>query len=209
MAEAAHARGLMSPERLVTFCDAVFAIAMTLLALELHLPEGALHGGGDLTAALLATWPKVLSFAISFVAIAQFWRAHLRAFTWIDRVDTRLVTLNLLLLMVVCFLPFPTAVLGDAGNETPAVIFYAGSIAAASLIQALIWVYAARDGRLLKADTPEEVRRLGMWRSLIPFSVFAVSIAIALVGYPGAAMYSWIAIVPLFRVLGVVHSRMS
>jgi uncharacterized membrane protein len=200
MAEAPHLRGLMSPERLVTFCDAVFAIAMTLLALELHLPEDGLHGG-DLTAALLATWPKVLSFAISFAAIAQFWRAHLRAFTWIDRVDTRLVTLNLLLLMVVCFLPFPTAVLGDAGNETPAVIFYAGSIAAASLFQTLIWAYAAAGGRLLRADTPGEVRRLAIWRSLVPFSVFTVSIAIAWFGYPSAAMYFWIAIIPLFRLL--------
>jgi uncharacterized membrane protein len=208
VAEAVHLRGQLSPERLVTFCDAVFAIAMTLLALELRLPEGALHGG-DLAAALIATWPKVLSFAISFAAIAQFWRGHLRAFTWIDRVDGRLVTLNLLLLMVVCFLPFPTAVLGDAGDETPAVVLYAGSVATASLLQALMWLYASAGGRLLRADTPQDVRRHGVWRSLVPFVVFAASIGIAWCGYPGAAMYSWLAIIPLYRVLSIVRSRIG
>jgi uncharacterized membrane protein len=196
---------LISPERLVMFSDGVFAIAITILALELHLPDSAYHG--DLAAALIGSGPKVMSFAISFMVIALFWRAHLRAFNWIAHADTRLITLNLLLLMLVCFLPFPTAVLGDAGTDPAAVVFYALSVAAASLAQLLTWVYAAIGTRLIQPETPRAVRHMIAWRSLIPCGVFVISAIIAWAGHPSAAMYTWIAILPLFWVLRIIASR--
>ena len=99
-------------ERLVFFSDAVFAIVITLLILplaaEVELPEttgGVAHQVGEL-------WPRILTFIVSFLVVGQFWIAHHRMFDRLQRYDTGLLWLNLLSLLTVSFMPFPTAVLG-------------------------------------------------------------------------------------------------
>ena len=101
-------------ERLVMFSDAVFAIAITILAIELRPPHAGPEG---LAAALWGTWPKVLSFAISFAVIGQYRRSHVRLFRCVAEVDRITVSLNLLLLALVSFLPYPTAVLATAPHR--------------------------------------------------------------------------------------------
>jgi len=101
-------------ERLIFFSDAVFSIAMTLLALELRLPHDIAYlVNEELTRALLGLWKQYLAFMTSFVVIGAFWLAHHRKFRYIRRYDRGLLSLNLLLLMSVAFIPFPTAVLSD------------------------------------------------------------------------------------------------
>jgi uncharacterized membrane protein len=100
-------------DRLLTLADGVFAIALTLLAIELTLPEAAadLHGQA-LLSALLGVWPKLLSYLTSFTMIAVFWQAHHRLFLQVRRFDGVLLWLVFLQLASIAFLPFPTAVVG-------------------------------------------------------------------------------------------------
>jgi uncharacterized membrane protein len=182
-------------ERLVMFSDAVFAIAITILAIELRPP--AVHGPEpELAQALFAAWPKVLSFGISFAVIGGYWVGHLRAFRCIGHVDGGLVAVNLTLLAAVSFLPFPTAVLGEAGDRAAAVVFYAGSVAMIGVLQAVLWVWVALRPGLLLADAPRHAVRSGILRSLGAAAVFGISVPIAL-AHPLAAMLTWLAVIPV------------
>ena len=137
-------------ERLVFFSDAVYAIAITLLVIDLRLPPGSgeLDNTG-LTKALFLMLPQFFSYILSFLVIGSFWNNHHFKFRYIRRYDRRLITLNLLLLMTIAFIPFPTAVLGESGNAT-ATILYACAIIMPSLLSALEWRYAVHSGLVLE-----------------------------------------------------------
>lgn len=180
-------------ERLIFFSDAVFAIAITLLALEIRLPSDAGEmDNAALLSALLAIWPKYLSYCISFLVIGIYWLSHHRFFRFIKRYDGRLLFINLLLLLLVAFVPFPSAVIGENGNRT-GTIFYALTMIAVGLLAALLWWYAAAGGRLLERPlAPAPFWRL-MFRSLIAPAVFLLSIPLAFVD-ADLAKYAWIVI---------------
>ncbi len=185
----------MGFERLVFFSDAVFAIAITLLALEIRLPAGAGEANNsELLAQLLSLGPKYLGYIISFFVIGTFWISHHRKFHYIARFDSRLLLLNLLLLMFVAFIPFPTAVLSESGNRT-ATIFYALNIVIVNVIFMLMWWYATYRRRLVSADFTSDDRRRGFITSLVPASIFLISIGIAFVN-DDAAKYFWLLIAP-------------
>src|SRR5690242_8436155 len=113
------AMGLVRPpihdevERIVFFSDAVFAIALTLLAIDLRLPPS----DAPVADLLRGMRPALFSFFVSFIVIGVMWMAHHRMFTFIERNDTVLMTTNLILLLTVTFLPFPTSVLGQRPND--------------------------------------------------------------------------------------------
>jgi uncharacterized membrane protein len=136
-------------DRIVFFSDAVFAIVITLLVLP--LTELELRGeGGDLAAEVWALWPKVVAFMVSFLVIGQFWIAHHRIFNRVRRYDLPLMWLNLVTLMTISFLPFPTALLGAAapGDRFP-VVFYAAALTLARVGLSATWLYALRVGDLV------------------------------------------------------------
>jgi len=151
-----------SLERLVLFSDAVFAIAITLLALDLRLPEASPSlGGAELMAAVLATWPHVVSYAITFAVIGAIWIGHLRLLQAIVRCDTVLLGLNLLLLGTVGLLPFHTALLGGHFGDPAAALFYSLGLVLVRLAAGSLWWYAAAGRRLLEPTlSPAAVRGL-------------------------------------------------
>jgi uncharacterized membrane protein len=179
-------------ERLQFFSDAVFAIAMTLLVLDIDIPDVDSSRLGN---ALRDAQPQVFAFVLSFAVIAATWVGHHRRFEIVRVADTRLVQLNFALLLVVTFLPFPTAVLSEYGSETPAVVLYAGTVAALGLIQLATWAHAWRAG-LLKAEIDEGTYRYGRRVHVVDPAVFLASIVVALLGFPLAAMLTWLAIPP-------------
>ncbi len=179
-------------ERLVFFSDAVFAIAITLLALEIRLPAGEYATSAALLAALLGLWPKYLSYGVSFLVIGSYWMAHHRVYRSIARYDRRLLFLNLLLLLCVGFVPFPTAVLGDHADAI-ATIFYAGTLAMTGMMIALVWWHASHDGRLLVRPFTPRALRASYLRALIAPAVFGLSIPLALVN-SDLARLSWMLI---------------
>ena len=128
--------------RIEAFSDGVFAIAITLLILEIKVPP---VGQDHLAAALLRQWPSYLAFLISFIYIGVMWINHHRMFTHIKKSDDVLLVLNLLLLLGVSVVPFPTAVLaqylGGADQRTAAVFYNATFIVIALFFNAL-WRYA-------------------------------------------------------------------
>ena len=167
-------------ERLVFFSDAVMAIAITLLALEIRLPalpEGA--NNAQLWTALGSLGASYLSYGISFGVIGLYWLAHHRTFRDVIRYDGLLMLLNLLLLFFIAFIPFPTAVLGEYGNRT-ATIFYAGTMAAVGLTLAAIWWYSRAGGRLVATPLSRPALRRGLLRVLLPPLIFLLSIGLAL-----------------------------
>jgi uncharacterized membrane protein len=114
-------------ERVAFFSDAVFAIAATLLVVDLRLPEvvGRLTEG-ELIDAWIALAPKLYGFAVSFLTIGLYWAGHHRTFGRFVRYDPGLPYANLPLLGAIAFMPFPTAVLGEHWYLTGAVLFYVG-----------------------------------------------------------------------------------
>lgn len=182
-------------ERLVFFSDAVFAIAITLLALEIHLPVEATDlSDRQLLADLLQIWPKYLSFMISFLVIGNFWVAHHYRFSLITRYDNRLLLLNLLVLMSIAFIPFPTSVISENGNRT-ATIFYALSIAATGLLSALLWWYASRGKKLIKESLDRRLARRNLFSILTVPAVFIFSIGVTFIN-ADLGKITWILAVP-------------
>lgn len=187
-------------ERLVFFSDAVFAIAITLLALEIRLPHDIAYlVNEELRRALFHLWPKYLGFATSFVVIGAFWVAHHRKFRYIRRYDRALLWLNLLLLMSVAFIPFPTAVLSDYGNRT-ATIFYALTMFTVGLLSAAVWSYATHRHRLVDAGLSAGVIRRERLRGIALAGVFLVSIGIALLD-AHLAKFSWLLLLVIYSIV--------
>ena len=138
------------PARVVFFSDAVFAISVTLLVLEIRLPRDTRH----LLHGLAALWPSYLSYAITFLLIGQIWANHHVMFDHIRNADRMVLFLNTLLLMDIAFLPFAAAVLASAfrtghGQRT-AVVFHGLAFWLAALLFNAIWAWSCHGHRLLR-----------------------------------------------------------
>ena len=182
-------------ERLVFFSDAVFAIAITLLVLQIQLPAGAeTFDDRQLLDALISIWNKYLAYVISFLVIGTFWVSHHRKFRLIRRYDSTLLLLNVLMLMFVAFLPFPSAVISANPNRT-ATIFYATVVALVALLMAAMWWYAAWRAHLVDAEVGSRRRQREIAALLSTAAIFLISIGIAFIG-PDLAKLSWLATLP-------------
>lgn len=179
-------------ERIEAFSDAVFAIALTLLVLDLRLPDDT---EGDLLGRLLSLWPEFFAYVLSFLIIALNWVTHHRKFRVIERYDTGLLWINLALLLFIALVPFPTSVLSDTG-ETPAVVLYALVVSLISVLQGTLWAYAMHRG-LTSHEVDGELSRFVLLSILPAPLVFLVSIPIALLAGAEWAMYSWFLIFPV------------
>jgi uncharacterized membrane protein len=176
----------MTTSRIEAFSDGVFAIAITLLVLEIHVPEDPEEGLGQ---ALLHMWPAYASYVVSFFVIGIIWVNHHAVFDHLQRADRPLLFLNLLLLMFVALLPWPTNLMATymregGSDEQVAAVVYSGTMAAMGVAFGALWSYASRNRRLL-ADSlsPEEVRRLTR-RFVAGTPVYMLSILVALVSAP-------------------------
>jgi uncharacterized membrane protein len=188
-------------DRLIFLSDGVFAIAMTLLAIDLALPEVTSSSAADLGQRLFALWPRYLSFALSFLVIAQYWRSHQRIFRFLLRLDNRFVWLNLVLLLCVAFLPFPTSVLGTYGNDAVSVSLYAGTLAVTGVVVLAMWLYATTRHRLVSHElSPREIQHITA-RAVSAPAIFLISIGIAQID-TSAAKYSWLLIAVATTVVG-------
>ena len=150
--------------RLEAFADAVFAIAITLLIIEVRLPphDEVVRRGG-LGPTLLDLWPSYLAYLISFIVIGIMWANHYNVMKLIDRTDHRFITLNLLLLLCIAFLPFPTAVMAEHLNNpherSVGVAFYCGCFTLTALLYFLMWWHAAKGRRLIAQHVSDEAVR--------------------------------------------------
>jgi uncharacterized membrane protein len=176
-------------ERLVFFSDAVFAIAITLLVLDLRAPPGP-HGELRLSSSV----GSIISFAISFFVIGRYWLAHHALFGALRREDGALRAINLVFLFSVVFLPFPTKVLEAFPLTTTSVMFYALSVAAVGLLQVVL-CFVARRPHLLRAGETRGGTVHFAFHSLSAPLVFLASTAVAW-PTPRLTPFVWILILP-------------
>lgn len=193
-------------ERLCTFSDGVFAIAITLLVLNLQVPQAATTRTEDLQAAVWALRPQFIAFAVSFGVIGLLWTAHHRMFAHIMRYDARLLWLNLLVLLFVAFLPFPTSLLAEHPTTAFAISFYALAQTGAILAQLLLWVYATWGHRLVDPAIDPLLVRYIVLRCVAAAAVFVLSVPLAHVN-PGLAQWSWILVPTSYAVLRYYFRR--
>jgi len=191
-----------SPARMEAFSDGVFAFAITLLVLDLVVPKA--EGSHDLLRAFLAEWPQYLAYVVSFATIGAIWLAHNAITNRLRHVTPTFLRLNLLLMMLVAFIPFPTRFLSEYINtprsETIAVAIYGIAFLVLTCAVLLLWWYARIHG-LLSVD-PEDVESSVYTQRLLPgIAVYVVLIVLgffapvaAVAGYLVLALYF---IVPL------------
>ena len=147
---------LSERSRVMAFSDGVLAIVITLLALDLHVPQER----GQMLHLLLQQWPVYMAYLASFAFIGVIWVNHHQLFTHITAVDAGLIWRNLALLLIASILPFPTAVLGAAfqhgsgRDQTTGLVLYALVSAASASTWLLLYRYLANNKRLLRAHTP-------------------------------------------------------
>jgi uncharacterized membrane protein len=157
----------METARAEAFSDGVFAIAITLLILNIGLPRHHQALGHD----LLDLWPSYLAYAISFLTIGIMWVNHHTIFRHVERVDRRFLLLNLMLLMLIAFVPFPTRIAAEFArsdeNRRAAALLYGVTMTTTAVFFNSLWLYASRGARLLAPDADRR-EVTGITRSYLP-----------------------------------------
>lgn len=191
--------GELEFDRVSFFSDAVYAIAMTLLVVDLHAPEfaGPQDDFGALAGALLGEWPQVFGFFLGFILLGRFWRAHHVFFASLRSIDGRFITLNLVYLAVVAFTPFPVGMLSDYEGNPAAFLMFAACMIGISGLEVLMYVHAVRHGHTRERLTPA-VYRYGVACSAAPVVVMTLSLPLAAFSST-AALLSWLLLVPVGR----------
>jgi uncharacterized membrane protein len=158
----------LTTARLETFADGVFAIAATLLILNVDAQVSAdVH---DLGGRLLHIWPSYLAYAVSFITIGIMWVNHHTLMGQIDRTDRRFLLVNVGLLMCIAFVPFPTRVVAEhvrAEGARDAALLYGFTMVATAIMFSVTWFYASRNRRLLHSDADAAIVS-GISRSYLP-----------------------------------------
>jgi uncharacterized membrane protein len=179
--------GYSGTARMEAFSDGVFAIAATLLVLEIGVGTGADQHLGQ---ALVDLWPSYLAYATSFLIIGIIWVNHHECVACMARVNRTMLFINIVFLMVVAFIPFPTKLVADhlqKSGEHAAVYAYVITLIAMSVLYNVWWRYARHDRRLIAESVPQS-------------RVDAISRAFD----PGAALYLIVLVVAFFSPLASV-----
>jgi len=165
--------GGLDPGRLTAISDGIFAVALTLLILDVRPPDVAVSKLGS---ALVATAPRFGIFALSFAIVAYYWVVHHLIFAYVRVANRGLLWSNLLFLFMIVVLPFSAAVLGRYPLEAPSLIIYGSNLACCSLTLGLSWWYASRAG-LLEVD-PAQARYIAL-RFVLSLTLAIVGVALA------------------------------
>jgi uncharacterized membrane protein len=182
----------MATSRLEAFADGVFAIAATLLILNVH------ESGSPLGSTLLNIWPSYVAYVVSFMTIGIIWVNHHTVMSQIARVDRPFLLLSVLFLMMIAFIPFPTRLLSEhivaPEGAQAAALSYGATLTVTAMFFNLLWRYAAHNQRLLRADAEQRVV-VGISRSYLPgpFIYFAATLVAFVSPLASAGLYAVIA----------------
>ena len=190
--------------RTEAFSDGVFAIAITLLVLDIRVPATAFD---DLWHGIAHEWPSYLGYVTSFLTIGGIWLAHHGIFRRLQYVNDRVMRINLLLLMAVSFLPYPTRLVAeavrDSDAERAAVIFYGASLLVIALLVGALWGSVVRDRSLLRPDVTDREVNAILLATTPSIGFYVTATALAVVAPRVAAFgYLIIAVVSVLRARG-------
>ena len=189
-------------DRTTFFTDAVFAIALTLLVLEIGVPElvEAKHSSATaLLDGLDDKVPKIVSFVIAFTLIGRYWLANHFFVAQLRAVDSRFMALSLVYLGFVAFLPFPTALVGEYEGNPISVVTFAIALGAVSGMETVLFAHARRHG-LMRLVLPDDVYRWGLLASSTPVIILVVTLPLAVVDTT-LTLVSWVVLGPLLQLL--------
>jgi len=183
-------------DRLETFADGVLAIAATLLILNV---DTQVSGQGDLGHRLLEIWPSYAGYAVSFLTIGIIWVNHHGLMAQIDRADRVFLFLNVFLLMVVAFIPFPTRLVAEHIQDdgaTAAAVSYGITLTATAVMFNLVWFYASGGGgRLLRPDhDPRAVKGITRSYRPAPWIYLAMTLVALIAPVAGVLLYGAFAV---------------
>jgi len=193
---------MSTTNRLEAFVDGVFAVAITLLVVDIHAPAHELTAQLGLWNALGRQWPTYLAYALSFLIIGIMWASHHNIFRYIRGVTHVFIMLNILLLLFTAFIPFTTSLLADylltPSAQVAATAFYGAILTCTAIAYNLLWRYAAHNRRLLKPEADDgHVRAITQEFALGP-SMYAVATALAFVNvWLSLAIHAFLALVYL------------
>lgn len=180
--------------RAITFSDAVFAVALTLLVLELRPPPR----DANVVDGLLALLPHFAAFAGSFALVAIFWAAHMALTRRLVAFDWPTVWVNIVFMFVIVLMPFASALLGEHGATRVVWQIYCAMLIAASLAQTALWLVVSRDkGRLLTGGVTWRERGLRTVRALSPGIAFGAGFWAVGTSLAPLAVYCWVLILPV------------
>ena len=176
-------------QRVVAFTDGVFAIAITLLVLNLEVPDVR---DARLADELVKQGPELLAYFLSFAVVGRFWLIHHRVFETVGSFDSRLMSLNLAYLAFVVLVPFTTEILGEYGDTSAGPMVYAAALGAAALLNWLMIRHVVQRDQVREERREETARYASRGWLTIP-AVFLLSIPVALIS-PYAAEGMWVAL---------------
>jgi len=194
------------PSRVLALSDGVCAIIITLLVLEVHVPE-QLHRGESLLGELRVVRPSLVSFLISFVVVAIAWAGHRDLFSVIKRADRTLVWLNVLYLLPLCLLPFGASLIARYPSDAVALRIYSILLIAIALTRLGMWIYATGRTHLLHGPIDVQFRRAGIVIAAGPALAYLVAFAVADITPTGAMVI--FAAVPVAYFAAITFARLS
>lgn len=169
----------LSTSRTEAFSDGVFAVAITLLVLSIQVPQLDPSKVSQLVQELGNLGPKLLIYALSFVVVGIYWVAHHNTFHYIKRTDRNLLWLNILLLMCIVFIPFPTGLLGQYPTQQISIVIYGGTLVITGLVLQLLWWYATSNYRLVDTDIDPHLVQRATRRNLMAPLIYLLAIALS------------------------------
>ena len=178
---------IIPTNRLEALTDGVFAIVMTLLVLEVSIPEIAYESlQAELPRRLLELWPKLYSYALSFLVLGILWTLHHRSFHSIKRCDNALIWLNIVFLMFIALIPFSTSLLGNYGTEQLSIVIYSSNALLALGMRLLIWTYATGKYRLVDSDISPRWLKMNHLISIVFLPSFILVIGVSFINVTAA-----------------------
>lgn len=173
----------ISKSRIEALTDGVYAIVMTLLVLEIAVPQ-LTHSevaAGELSKQLFELWPVILSYAMSFMILGFFWIYHHDQSHYIKQVNRIFVWITIFYLMFIAFIPFSTELLGEYGDQQISVIVYGINIAIVAFWAYVQWWYAAKDHRLIDPDLDPTFITIMSRRSLVGPILYLIAVVLSFV----------------------------
>ena len=199
--EGAWIRGEKNTTRIITFSDAVFAIAITILILQIEIPTSA--NNNQLIDDVIDLWPLLFSYLISFVVIGRYWFNHLHLSNYLKRVDRKWTMINLGFLLCITFIPFPTELYGTHPEKGFALALYTISISAAALLGGWLWLYAYKHADdLVYKDVDRRLLLYGWKQRLVVALSFLVVTPFIFIS-PTFVYWFW----PLYVVVNIIAFR--
>jgi uncharacterized membrane protein len=188
----------MSLNRFEAFSDGVFAIAMTLLVIEIKVPNLSHAAPSEVVSEMMHIAPHLLSYVTSFLVIGVIWLNHHALFHFLKRVDRITLTINLILLMCIAFIPYSTALISNYSKLQPVVVFYGSSLTITGIVYNVLWFYVVRQYLLDNRHYRKFIFNASLWSIGYP-TLYAI-----------ATLLSWInttvsvilyILIPLFYLL--------